>query len=233
MTTVRQLIEGSLRLIEEVGEGQSMTAQQGADGLFALIAMLDSWSIQPGMIFTETQEDLTLTANDGEYTIGTGGDLNTTRPSKIMNASIVSGNLIYPLELFSREQWASLGDLSISRIPEALYFDGNYPLATVRLYPKPSAAYTLRLFSQKPLTNFSALADSIAMPAGYERAMRYNLAVEFAPEFGKTASSTVKDIAFESKNAIESQNQYNDKNNMAVDAGLMSAGAFNILTGKS
>lgn len=232
MTTVRQLIESSLRLIEEVGEGQSMTAQQGADGLFALIAMLDSWSIQQGMVFTETQEDFTLVANDGEYTIGTGGDFNTSRPSKILNASVVSGNIITPLEIYSREQWASLGDLSISNTPEALYYDGNYPLGTIRLYPKPAAADTLRLFSQKPLTNVSALADVLAMPLGYERALRYNLAVEFAPEFGKTASSDVKDIAFESKNTIERQNQYNDKNSMVVDDALMSIGSFDILTGK-
>lgn len=207
-----------------------MTPQQGTDGLFSLIAMLDSWSIQPGMIFTETQEDFTLVAGDGEYTIGSGGNFNTTRPTKILNANVVFSNIIEQVEIYSREQWANIGDTSISSTPEVLYYDGNYPLGTIRLYPIPAAADTLRLFSQKPLTNVSALSDVLAMPPGYERTLRYNLAVEIAPEYGKSASTDVKDIAFESKNAVMAQNQYNDKNNMRVDSALLATGAYNILT---
>ena len=62
----------------------------------------------------------------------------------------------------------------------------------------------------------------LPLPPGYERALRYALAVELAPEFGKTPSPIVLSTAAESFGLIKSRNaqpQY-----LYFDATLTSGG---------
>lgn len=233
MTTVRDLITGSLRLIEEIGAGQTISAEDASDGLSSLIAMLDSWSIQGGTIYSETIESFNLTGATS-YTIGSGGVFNTTRPSKIRAATYtLSGADVYEesLEILSMEEYAYQKDKTITGYPRRMYYDGGYPLGTIYLHPIPSSGI-LKLFSEKSLTNYTSINDSITLPPGYERALRYNLAVELAPEYGKQASQTVMMVAFESKNFIENKNRENDKDTMVVDDAIMGQSTFNIYSGQ-
>jgi hypothetical protein len=233
MTTIRQVCERSLRLIEENGAGMSMTAQQGADALEALISMLDSWSIQNNLVFTETRESFTLTANDGEYTIGTGGDFNTSRPVRISSAFVrTEGGTDYSLDIIGADEYALIADKDATGIPSTMYYDGNYPLGKVLLWPVPSAAYALHLTEEKPLSNFSDLDDVLSMPPGYERGIVYNLAIEIAPEYGKEPKGSVIKIAGESKKAIESANSLNNNETLEIDSGLMTTSSYNVYTGQ-
>lgn len=233
MTTVNDIISGSLRLIEEIGAGQSASADDAADCLSALIAMIDSWSIQGGSIYTETIETFNLTGATS-YTIGSGGVFNTTRPVKIRAATYtLSGADTYEenLEVLSMEEYAYQTDKTVSGYPKRVYYDAGYPLGKFYFLPIPSSG-VFKLFSEKPLTNYTSVNDSIILPPGYERALRYNLAVEIAPEFGKQANQTVGMIAFESKNAIENKNTENDKNTMVADPAFMGESNFNIYSGQ-
>lgn len=232
MATIRDLITRHLRLIEEVGAGQTATAEDAADGLVSLNAMLDSWSIQGDLVYTETQESFTLTANDGQYTIGPTGDFVTARPTKIISAIISDGITDYELEQYSAAQWAAITDKTIQGYPEVIYFDGNYPNSTIYLSPRPAQNYTLKLFCEKPLSTYTSINDTFVGPPGYEDAVVYNLSVRRAPEYGKEAAQTVKNIARESKNAIMGQNNRIDNDKMTVDDALMSEGGFDIFTGR-
>lgn len=233
MTTVRDIIEGSLRLIEELGAGQTATAEDCADALVALTGMIDSWSIQGGSIFTESVETFNLTGGDSEYTIGTGGDFNTTRPVRLRAATYqLSGDTYtYGLEILSMEEYAYQVDKDVTGTPHRVYFDGGYPLAKLRFHPVPASGSSVTLYSEKPLTTYTSINDTLVLPPGYERALRFNLAVEIAPEFGKQASPTVIAMAVESKQAIESKNMENDKNTMQADDALIGRDAYNIFTG--
>lgn len=231
MSTIRDLINGSLRLIEELGAGETASAESAADGLTALVAMLGSWSIQGDLVYTETTENFTLTANDGSYTLGPTGDLVTTRPTRIIAVTVNDGSNDYPLERYSIDQWAAISDKTDTGTPEVFYIDGNSPNSTLKLFPVPSAAYTLTLYSEKPLTEYSAIGDTLTVPPGYERAFRYNLACEIAPEYGKEPSARVHRIAVESKNAIRNQNNRYDHEKMQVDDALVSEGTYNVYSG--
>lgn len=233
MTTVRQIIEGSLRLIQELGAGQAANAEDCADALTAMTGMLDSWSIQGGGVFTEVIETFNLTGNVGEYTIGPAGDFNTTRPVKIRAATYQLGGdtFTYDLEIMSMEEYAYQVDKDVAGYPKRVYYDGNYPLGKFYFHPKPSSAGVFKLYSEKPLGTYTSINDTIIAPPGYERALRFNLAVEIAPEFGKQASPTVIAIAAESKNAIENKNTENDKNTMFADEAFLTQDTFNIYSG--
>lgn len=224
MSTIRDVVTRSLKLIEEVGAGETASSESAFDAMTSLITMIDSWSIQNKLVYTETRESFALTVSDGEYTIGSGGNFNTVVPIEITSAFIRIGDRDYPLNLIGADEYASIVDKSTQEIPEYMYFDGDYPTANIFLYPVPSQSATLHIYSKKPLTNFSSLDDVLSVPVGYERAFIYNLAIEIAPEYGKQAAQTVMMIAGESKKAIESANSLNDSVILGVDIGLTTIG---------
>lgn len=211
MATVRDLINGSLRLINVLAEGETASANQHSDALSVLNQMIESWSLENLIIYSTTREEFTLTVSDGSYTIGSSGDFNTTRPVEIERAMIEDQSntptMEYPLELITPRQWAEITtkDLS-SSIPTKLYYDPTYPLGTLNLWPVPSVANKLVLYSKKALTEFTSINNTISLPPGYMKALRFNLAVELAPEYGKEASQTVVSIAVDSKGNIKRKN---------------------------
>jgi hypothetical protein len=65
------------------------------------------------------------------------------------------------------------------------------PDVTVCLWPVPSEAMTLKLWSAKPITGTLTLATSLSLPPGYERMLAYVLAEDMAPEYQVEPSPTV------------------------------------------
>ncbi|TXH13059.1 MAG: hypothetical protein E6R03_11890 [Hyphomicrobiaceae bacterium] len=232
MSTIRDLITGSLRLIEEVGAGEACSAESAQDGLTALNAMLGTWSIQGNLVYTETTETFSLTASDPTKTIGATGDFVTARPIRVTAIVVNYGTADqYSLRIIDAEEYAMINDKTLSGDPELVYVDGNFPNMGMTFWPVPTQTQSVTIYSQKPLSEYSSINDTLTVPPGYERAFRYNLAVEIAPEYGKSASADVKSIAISSKAAVRTQNGLNDMGRMRVDDALVTAGGFNILTG--
>jgi hypothetical protein len=228
MTTVRQIITDSLRLIEEVGAGETPSAESSSDAMRALSMMINSWSPQGDLIYSETVETFNLTANDGVYTIGATGDFATPRPTRIVAATVNDGSIDKSLDIIPANIYAAIQDKTIVGVPDTLTFFSDYPNATIKLYPLPSSAYTITLYTEKPLTEYTSLDTVLSLPPGYERALKYNLAIEIAPEYGKQASATVMKIAIESKNAIRNANNRYDNDKLMTDAALISKSGYNI-----
>ena len=93
--TAQELIKAALRAVGAIPTGETPTASELADGLEALQIMLRSWAAEGLLIYAYTEDTHTLTAGDGEYSIGSGGDIDTTRPERIESAYIKSGNVDY------------------------------------------------------------------------------------------------------------------------------------------
>lgn len=232
MGTIRDLVTGSLRLIEEVGAGETATAESCADGLTALNAMIGTWSIQGDLVYTEVTENFTLTASTALRTIGPTGNFVTTRPVRVVAVSLnYATNIQYDVKVIGAAEYAAIPDKTLSGIPQYVYYDGNYPNAGMYFYPVPDSNYPITIYSQKPLSDFSTISDTLVAPPGYERAFRFNLAAEIAPEYGKQASVTVMKVAIESKNAIRDQNALNDTDVLRVDDALLEQNIFNIYRG--
>jgi hypothetical protein len=74
------------------------------------------------------------------------------------------------------------------------------------VYPVPTIAMTLNLWSWKPLSSFAAVTDVVSLPPGYEKAIAYNLAIELAPENEVPVPATVERGAITSKKLIKRTN---------------------------
>lgn len=233
--TVRELIRKALLLIGAIAHGENISAEEAADAFATLNQMISSWSNEGLLVFANTIESFTLTAGDGQYSIGSSGDFNTTRPQFIDAATLVlagsSPEQETPLDIFNIQEYSERTAKSqTSTIPWALFVNDTYPLAGLTLYPVPSAAHQLKLYTKKPLTAFTGLSQTISLPPGYEEAIKYNLALKLCPEYGRQADQLVV------KDAIETKAQLKRKNTKPVylksDAEFLSQPAkFNIYTG--
>lgn len=230
--TVRDLVRGSLRLIGAVASGETPSANEQSDALSVLNDMLDSWTVSGLLIFETARESFALTPGKQTYTLGSGGDFNTARPIQITDATIEQNGNEIPLEIINTNQWSEVNLKNTqSTIPQKMFLSGDFPLDQVSLWPLPSVANNLILYSLKPLGNFTTASDSIVFPQGYARALRYNLALELALEFGKEPSPTIQAIAMESKAELMRLNI--QPVYMKSDAtGITSSKMFNWLTGK-
>jgi hypothetical protein len=138
----------------------------------------------------------TLTAGDGNYTVGPAGNINIARPVKLENSSYISLNGIdYPVSPINETNYAAIGYKSQRGLPEWMWYDPKVPIAEINFFPIPDQAYSLNLASWTPLQTFSTLTDNLALPAGYQRMIEFNLAIELAAEYGAEIPSQVGAIA--------------------------------------
>jgi hypothetical protein len=203
--TASELIAGSLRLLGVPG-----IVAPGAQTLESLNHLLQSWSTERICVYAIRRDTHVLTGGTQTYTIGTGGVINVARPVKLESASIVLSGLRHDLDIIGSVEWNRIKEDNVSALlPKKIYDDYAHPLSTLYLWPKPSGTPTLALQSWQQLTAVAALGDTLAFPPGYERALRYNLAIDLAPELNRVASQEVIAMAKESKMQIAQLNAVN------------------------
>lgn len=112
-----------------------------------------------------------------------------------------------PVNKLNIQEWAGINNKTIQSdsVCEA-YFEGNSPLEYVNLYPVPQSQKGLVIYSKKTIVELLTIDDELELPPGYDRALKYNLAVEISPEFGRQISPDIAAIAMESKAAIKRLN---------------------------
>lgn len=201
------IIKRALRLIKVLGEGEEPTDSESRDCMAAWNALLDAWGIERLMLYELQEESFTWPASTVSRTIGASGNFNTVRPVKVQSAfTRDSGNNDTPVRIIEREDYEriELKSEDGSIYPDYLWYDAVYPLGVLYLVYPPSSPVTLFISTWRAMTQFTLFTTKVAFPPGYSRMFAYNLAVEVAPEFGKTPSDDVKRIAKETKRHIKS-----------------------------
>lgn len=216
----------SLRLLGEKPIGGTLSAGEETVYLADLNSMLESWSLERLLCYQLVQESKALTTGTGTYTIGSGGAFNTTRPTKIVDPCFIldSGNVKYMLEIIDAEAYGRLNPaLTGNSYPQYLFYDQAFvaSLATIKLYPNPSASLTLYINSWQQLQSFATISTTMVLPPGYERAIVYNFAIEVAGGFISIQPEVAR-IAVESKRAIKGVNLPADV--MQMPAGVSGRG---------
>lgn len=214
MTTARQIITKALQKARVLVKGESPSGDEISDGLYALNAMIGSWSNNSLLIYSRTSESFALTGNQASYTIGSGGDFDTDRPLQILSAFIRIGSTDYELESINGVQYDKIVQKNIATaIPQYIFYDGNSPLGVITLNPVPTGG-TLHIRSEKQISQFSTLDTDNNFPAGWDRALIFNLAAEIASEYGQEISQMDYQIAKESLANIKTATARNKNMNM-------------------
>jgi hypothetical protein len=190
------LIRATLRLIGAISSSETPNADESSDALEALNLMLGSWGASRFLSASTGKVTKTMTGASS-YTIGIGGDIDTTRPTAIYNAHWTSGGQDYPLSFLDYSDYQDIGIKTIGSIPEYIVLKPDNPLSTIYLFPVPANG-TLTLDNVRPATDLT-LADDLPYPPEWIRALKFNLAVEIAPEYGFAVSPEIAALAQDSK----------------------------------
>ena len=214
-----------MQLNGSVASGANPTADEFADGLLALNDMLNAWATEKLTIYTELRQTKVLTANTQTYTIGSGGSINVARPLWIHNAGVIPSGQTNEirLDMISDDEWAKVAIKSLtSTFPTTIFYDYGFNSSgygTINVWPIPTTAPTLVLYLPQAITAFADGTTTYSFPPGYERMLRYNLAVELAAEFGVSPSPEVMAIAVQSKANVKRANIRIET--LDVDGGLL------------
>lgn len=204
MTAALDIITGAAKLIGVAYKSEALSADEAADGLVSLNDMLGEWSNDSLLIYSPTLEVFSLVSGTASYTIGSGQTFNTTRPITIKNAFVRLSSVDYPLTIISTVEYNAIPVKATSGPPEYLVYNNAYPAGTIKLYPTPTGG-SLYIESNKPFTSFAALTTTVDLPPGWNKALRYNLALEMAPEYGvePAALAIIVEQAKRSKGALK------------------------------
>lgn len=210
--TLLDILTSSLRAIGVKNPGVTLTADEVDDAKEILNLMLDLWSSEGLMVYATALEAFTLVVGQESYTIGSGGNFDTVRPSQVLDpAGFIrdSGGNDTRVDLIGFKEYQAIGDKETVGIPNSLHFEGTSPLGTIYIYPSPESALTLYLNSLKPLTAMDTLTATIELPPGYEAAIKSNLALDLCPEYQREPSQMLIKTAQESKKALINLNAAN------------------------
>lgn len=239
--TALEIVTDSLELLQIYGAGDVISAADSGRMLSVLNDMLDSWSNLTLACFTILENSFPLVAGQQSYTIGPGGNINTTRPLKILDGpgtayvQDFNGNN-YGVSVVPRDQWNLYGNRSIliqSDFPDTLFYDPQFPLGIVNVLPVPTINYTMFFDSYQQLADLATLTATLSLPPGYKRAIVTNLAVSAKPYF-KTAQIDPL-IVLEAKETFGNIKRTNLRSNVAVmEPELVSRAevSYNIYTGR-
>jgi hypothetical protein len=232
--TVFDLLRSSLRLIGAIPPGRAPSGAELVESLFVANSMLDAWSADRLAIFTSRYDLLTLVASQQSYTIGIDpagivtAQYSIPRPVRITDANLLlSSTVRRPIVPIGQTKWAAIRYQTIYAPPRKVYLDGNYAsgIASLFFYPIPDQAYQWEQYSWQALTAFGEPTDVVEFPPGYADAIRYNLAVRLAPEWGKTASPDLIELARKSMAVIASVNSKSVELRTGGDAAMLNGDA--------
>ena len=204
--TAQELIKAALRAINAIATGETPTADELQDGLEALKIMLRSWSGENIMVYSISQDTLTMTGASS-YTIGDGGDLDTTWPVEIKGAVVDTD---YNLRIIGEARYRSLARSTLGSTAGYLWYNPVYPLGV--LYPWPTGGSSMVIDSLKALLEPATITTELEFPPAYDAAIRWNLIIWIAIEFGKEVSPLTLKLAQDSKRVIETKNLANQIN---------------------
>jgi hypothetical protein len=224
------LINSALRLINTLAIGEVPQGQEAIDGLWTLNQMVDSWQIERLMIYAIVRNlndvfgnplslvsgqqiyPTGLSVNSSNQPIYIAGTFNIPRPIKIEAVGLIwLANPIQPLELqltlYTPDQWAGIPVKAVtSTIPSVVWDDNQFPFRNLNFWPIPNMVSQIAIYTWQQLGQFPDLTTQFIFPPGYLKALRYNLAVDLAGEYGVPVPPNVAAIAIESKALVKTIN---------------------------
>jgi hypothetical protein len=213
-TTAGEQINGALRLLGVLAEGETPSSETSQDCLSALNQMIESWNTERLSVFSTQDQVFSWPPGTISRTLGPTGDFVGNRPIQLDDATYFrdpSNGISYGIKIINQQQYDGIAVKTVtSTYPQVIWINMSYPDIEMYVYPVPTKVLEFHFISVEELTQPANLATTLAFPPGYLRAFRYNLACEIAPEFGIQPSGQVSRIAMTSKRNIKRINNPGD-----------------------
>lgn len=214
MTTANDQINGALRLLGVLAEGETPSAATSQDALTALNQMIDSWNTERLSVFSTQDQIFNWTPGLKTQTLGPSGDFVGNRPILVDDSTYFrdpASGISFGIKLINQQQYDGIAVKTVtSTYPQVMWINMEYPNITMTLYPVPTKVLEWHIVSVEELTKPASLSTELTFPPGYLRAFKYNLAMEIAAEFGIQPNPQVARIAMTSKRNLKRINNPDD-----------------------
>ena len=222
-TSAGDQINGAMRLIGMLAEGETPSAAASQDALSAMNQMIDSWNTERLSVFSTQDQVFTWPASTLSRTLGPSGDFVGNRPILLDDSTYfrdAATNVSYGIKIINQQQYNGIAVKTVtSTYPQVMWVNMTYPDIEMYVYPVPLRPLEWHFVSVEELTQPAVLATTLSFPPGYLRAFKYNLACEIAAEFGVEPSPQVQRIAMTSKRNLKRINNPDDV--MAMPYGIV------------
>ena len=213
-TTAGDQINGALRLIGQLAEGETPSAATSQDALTAMNQMIDSWSTERLAVFSTQDQVFMWPPGAINRTLGPTGNFVGNRPILLDDSTYFkdpSNGISFGIKILNQQQYDGIAVKTVtSTYPQVIWINMDYPNIDMYIYPVPTKVLEWHFVSVSELTQPATLATVLTFPPGYLRAFRYCLACEIAAEFGVEPSPQVSRIAMTSKRNLKRINNPDD-----------------------
>jgi hypothetical protein len=231
MTTALDLITGAMDDAGITGVGQTPLAEDTTKALNRLNAMIAQWSRRRWLVYHLV--DIVFTGTGAlSYSIGPGGDIPLARPDRIESAFFrqLTGaplEVDFPLKVWeSREDYNRVALKSLASFPAYLFYDSDYPVGNIFIWPVPDQNYEMHLSVKPALQSFPALSTAFNLPPEYEEAIRTNLAVRLRVAYQLQPDAGLIALAKVALNTIKNTNAQIPQ--LQMPRALRGGGGYNI-----
>ena len=214
MTSAGDIINGSLRLLGVLAEGEVPSAETSQDALNAMNQMIDNWNTERLSVFSTQDQMFTWPSGVLSRTLGPSGNFIGSRPVLLEDSTYFRDpgtGVSYGIKFINQQQYNGIAVKTVtSTFPQVIFVNMTFPDIEMYIYPRPTRDLEWHFISVEELTQPATLATQLHFPPGYLRAFRYNLATEISPEFGMEPSAQVMRIAMTSKRNLKRINNPDD-----------------------
>jgi len=227
-----QVITDALKLIGVVAGHEVPTAAETQDSFARLSELIDSWGTHAQTLLVPRRDVVPLVAGQQVYPIGPGLAVDLPVPMALDDVSyVLAGSPETEVFLALGSDRAAVGTtqkLLTGALPQTVQYTRTHAGGELWVWPVPTVAQDLVLYWRETLAQFPDLVTPVDLAAGYAKALRTNLAIELAPEFGRVVDPTVERLARESLADLKRANVAWAE--IGIDGALTGAGSYNILT---
>jgi hypothetical protein len=196
--TWADLIQKALQRVNVLQAGEDLSATDAADGFSQLQMWVEYLATQRLTIPYILRTTFTISSTKGTlaspYTVGTGGDINVTKPTSIefvrFQDTTISSTLEYRLDPLTDDAWGLIPQKNLtSTLPTYYYYNPTYQntvtnYGSLYLWPVPTQASLQGvLYAPSQVPTPVNLTDTIVLPAGYQWFIQENLSVIYAATF--------------------------------------------------
>ena len=131
MASAGEIINGSLRLIGALAEGEVPSAETSADALMAMNQMIDSWNTERLMIYNTIDQIFTWPSDEITQTLGPTGDFVGLRPVALDDSTYyrdASTGVSYGIKFINQQQYDGIAVKTVtSTYPQVMWINMENP----------------------------------------------------------------------------------------------------------
>lgn len=226
-----EIISDAFEIIGVLSQGESLGPTETSKGLRRLNQTIGQMSLLPLTMTATVRETFTLQAGKGTpanpYTVGIGGDFDTTRPTSLDAVAIYVTSASQPFEIAR----SVMTDAAYQSIPlktltspyfEAAYLSATYASgwASLYLYPIPTELNDIVLYRKAQIAAFPNLSAPVDLPPGAADDLTYRLARRLAILYSREWSGQMESEANDAAAMFQRMNTR--MVDLTLDAGLIS-----------